>query len=293
MARRKSTEVAGYWRGEHYTQPHKRMLNDGMMLELAEGQNSSDIWHTDWGYYIVPDPRNLNPPIYVREDVAFYMNDAEYSKFIDYITSFNDSRALNILMERRAAVTSGSLNEGEESSVDWGEVVSIVDTVVSWFDSGSSGDENSPSNPVQNFSFIGADGLVACTYPNNQGGLILMGLNPIKKQLIAFSKPEEALKIFTQLPLHIPPQQWVKLPSQVPQSLIDKALSNPNKIIQYIAPTTAGGTPTTTVETVTVTGVDPTTGQPTIETSSTESSSQLVKLAMWGVGIFAASKIGG
>lgn len=291
MAKRKSTTVEGYYRKGHYTDSHKRMLNDGMMLELAEGGDDGNrqlyIWGDDRNYYLVPDPSNRQKPKFVREDATYFMDDNQYHRFLAYIANYNDPKYLAFMANKRNQIISGyGLSEGTD--VDWGEVVSIVDTVVGWFDSGKDEEGNPDStNPnPNNFSIVGIGQFVVCVYTHPEGHLTAMGLNPVKKQLIAFSSPEELLKVFPNLPPW-PASAFPKLPPQVPQVLIDMALHHPNKIITYVQGIGPNEEPELTVDDVVI-EIDEETGEAEI-TEANQSS--IGKLLFWGLGLFSLTKL--
>lgn len=235
MARTRTTQIPGYYRGGHHVSAHKRRLSEPLMfLELAENGSDDDITG-DIEFLLIPDPLNKRKPIYVREDAIYSLTDPNFNRLIDFSMNFNPADKIARIQTRRKIYRrSVGLNEDETggesgSSVDWDQVVDIVDSVLDLFDSGSgSGSGQAPCTG----SYVNADGMVFCIR-NINGQDVGFGLDPSGRRLIALSSPQNVTTLFPNLVscagTGIP---FIQLPSVVPAGLISLALRNPDKVVR-------------------------------------------------------------
>lgn len=228
MSRKKYASIPSYYREGHTVQAHRRQLSDVAYLELAEGpeDNIQDV-----EFLLIPDPLNKRAPIYVREDVLYTISNADFRRLTDFSKGWNPSDKIRRISTRRTVNRRASGLSDEGSSVDWGEVVSIVDQVLDLFDSGS-GSGSGSSTPTDPGTYVSPSGFVYCV--RNIGGQdVGFGLNPSGRSLIAFSSPAEVKKMFSNLPPNMGGTlPYIQLPSVVPGGLVALALRNPNKIVR-------------------------------------------------------------
>lgn len=212
MAKRRSTTVEGYYRKGHYTTGHKRMLNDSMMLELAEGNPLAEfearslVSKADQRsfYLCVPDPQGISDSIFVRADLLNVFDQSSLNELLQYCKPYN-SKATISAIKKHYNQTARSLRDGVEGvetdseGTDWVAIVETVvdiwDEVEGWFGGGDSGG-TSVDNPG---TIVNANGLVCMVYVV-AGQVVFFGVHPQMRQVIAFSSPAKLRSVFNNLP---------------------------------------------------------------------------------------------
>lgn len=212
-----------------------------MQLELAEHGNlalrslvSKDADADLFEYILVPDPQEINPPIFVRADLVSQLPDESRKAVFRFSEYWNSTAQLNAVENIVQKMRSSQFSDGEGGGegTDWTEtvdtVVDVVDTVVDWFGGGDGTGTGTPAPPG---SVVSATGFVACAKSIN-GQLVLFGVHPQKKQLIAFSAPQYALQMFPNLPTWYGNSvQYIQLPA-LPDAFVNFALQHPNKVVR-------------------------------------------------------------
>jgi len=245
MAKRKSTTVSGYYRKGHHTASHRRALSDSpYMLELAEGGLSArnlvsrhlslrtltsrlDVAPL---YLVVPDPLGEVAPIFVREDMLYYLQPAELAALLNWVKPLNTKSNMAAIRARVTAFQNSALADEDTDYVETaGEVVSIIDTVLGWFEGSSSGGGSAPNGAI-----INAQGfVVGLKYIASQNHDIIFGYSPNKTMLIAFSTPANMRAFFPNLGnVGGTSNPFPLLPGDMPAGLIDYSLSHPDTMVR-------------------------------------------------------------
>jgi len=204
-----------------------------MQLELAEGNPMLALRTVASKfplYLLINDPEGTRPPLYVSEKL-FYRFTPEQLQLL--ITNFGRLNDRNYVKSFINAVNVGKqqftpVNDGEGSDTDYVEtantVVTIVDTVLGWFDGGSGG-SGQTQNPGD---IVNAKGLIICM-KNIGGQNVLFGIHPALRQMIAFSDPAHLQVVFPHLPVGFGTTFPIPvMPSIVPAPFIEFCLKNPN-----------------------------------------------------------------
>jgi hypothetical protein len=185
---------------------------------------------------------------FVSEDSLDIFTKKQFTKFLNYVAPLNSRSKLKRIASRRfnsrlsdeyTDYSGGEDTSGgsEIDAEDVGAIVDLVDTVIGWFDGGDSS-SGSGGAPTQVGTYVGVNGMVYCVR-NIGGGIVGFGLDPSGKRLIAFSNPQEVLRIFQDLPPNAGGSlPFFQLPSAVNSGLVNYALSHPNKIVRFVPGTT-------------------------------------------------------
>lgn len=209
-----------------------------MQLELAQGRNPLSgkmavnrslsgkvaVNKLETLYLLVPDPREVMPPIFVRLDEVAKLPVDQLKYLLDAVAPFNtNSNIKNI----RAALFS-SLREDDTDYVETAStVVDIVDTILGWFEGSSSS-----GGPAAPGSIVGYQGFVA--HGKDIGGhMTLFGIHPAKRQMIAFSNPENFRLYFPNIPpgFGTPTFPAIPLPP-LPTGMLNFVLNHPDKVVR-------------------------------------------------------------
>jgi len=202
-----------------------------MLLELAEGRPGGLALRTvaslnKVNYLLISDPFGEMPPVYVSELILSQFTPAQFSALINNFGKANTKKAVALIKNNIAAVRSSALSEEDTDYVETANtIVTIIDTVVGWFDSGST---STPSN-MSPGNIVNQSGLVVCAAVFN-GQTIVFGIHPSHRQLIAFSSPAHLKSVFPNLPHNIgsPSFPYPPLPPQVPPGMVQFVLNHPN-----------------------------------------------------------------
>ncbi len=84
-------EVHGYDRSANYVPGYS--LNDSSLFSFRLNDAVECV--------AIPDPLNVNPPVYVQEDILDELPDTEFGALIDYIAPFNDAALLGRVIQNR------------------------------------------------------------------------------------------------------------------------------------------------------------------------------------------------
>lgn len=177
-------------------------------------------------YLLVPDPREIMEPIFVRLDQVAKLPLPELNYLLEAVAPFNTPGNMKAI---RAALYSGLKDEDTDYVETANTVVTIIDTVIGWF-GGSSG--GSSGNPAPTGSIIGMSGFIACAGVVN-GNITAYGVNPGRGAMIAFSNLPLFLQWFPNLP-----NGWgstmapTPLPSNMPTGMVNYSNAHPDQVIR-------------------------------------------------------------